>query len=109
LSFFHPWVELNPGSVEDINNYTEDSINKPLSLIFSMNETEQFPLTTGAARKAGKAGSRVGRLLALLSILTAVGRRPHPGVAAPLPPRRRSSADEGYPVNGGHDMGRLLQ
>ncbi|MEE8199442.1 MAG: hypothetical protein V3R48_06995 [Thermoplasmata archaeon] len=74
-----------------------------------MNETVQVPLTTGAAKKAGKAGSRVGRLLALLSVLMAVGRRPRHGVAAPFPPLRWSPENRRYPLDGGPDMGRLLQ
>ena len=95
--------------MEDINNYIVDNINKALSLIFPMNETVQVPLTTRAAKKAGKAGSRVGRLLVLLSVLLAVGRRPRHGVAALVPPLRWSPENLRYPLAGGPDMGRLLQ
>ncbi len=95
--------------MEDINNYIEDSINKALSLILSMNETSRVLVTAGAAKTSKKAGSRIGRLLALLSVLTAVGGGPRHAVAAPRPGRLRSSASRVYPLAGGHEMGRLLR
>lgn len=95
--------------MEDINNYIEDSINKGLSLILPMNETSRVLMTAGAAKTSKKAGSRIGRLLALLSVLTAVGRGPRHGVAVPRPRHLRSSAGRVYPLAGGRDMGRLLQ
>ena len=95
--------------MEDINNYIVDSINKVLSLLFFMNETMQVPLTTGAAKNTGKGGSRVGRLLALLSVLITVDRRPRHGLVAPLPPHRRYLANRRYPLAEGPDVGRLLQ
>ncbi|MCJ2555241.1 MAG: hypothetical protein LN410_03475 [Candidatus Thermoplasmatota archaeon] len=74
-----------------------------------MNETSRVLMTAGAAKTAKKAGSRIGRLLALLSVLTAVGRGPRHGVATPPPWRLRSSANRVYPLLGGHDMGGLLR
>ncbi|MFQ5919624.1 MAG: hypothetical protein ACE5I4_06215 [Thermoplasmata archaeon] len=74
-----------------------------------MNEAVKVPVTAEASTKVEKAGSPVSRLLTLLSILSALGRRPGHGVAAPLPPRRQSAANRRYPAAGGHDMGRLLR
>ncbi|MDX1534439.1 MAG: hypothetical protein R3291_02335 [Thermoplasmata archaeon] len=73
-----------------------------------MNETAQVPVNTGAAKAREKARSRVGRLLALLSVLRVEGR-PRPGTAASLPPRRRFVPDLGYPATGGSDLGRGLR
>ncbi|MCJ2531413.1 MAG: hypothetical protein LN413_03740 [Candidatus Thermoplasmatota archaeon] len=74
-----------------------------------MNETSRVLKTTGVAKTGKKARSHIGRFLALLSVLTAVGRGPRHGVAVPRPRHLRSPASRRYPLAGGHDMGRLLQ
>ncbi|MFQ6013104.1 MAG: hypothetical protein ACE5LS_05620 [Thermoplasmata archaeon] len=74
-----------------------------------MNRTRRIRGTSRAAKTAGAARSRIGRLLALLSVLTAVGRGPSHGVAATLPSYKRYPTDRRHPIPGGHDLVTLLR
>ncbi|MFQ5553132.1 MAG: hypothetical protein ACE5EW_05380 [Thermoplasmata archaeon] len=73
-----------------------------------MNATRRMRGSSGAAKKAGAPRSRIGRLLALLSVLTNVGRGTR-GTAATLPSRGQYRTDRRYPVSGGHDLVTLLR